>query len=320
MISLTKIQPVNNYLKSQPEAVKCPTFCLFAKPVDGDAFVRVGNNNTINNTPFSQLNRMPAFTGNNNPKSKYLLWFAEPERVRILKELPLTPVDTPEIIKIRKSLISKKVLDTNNSEFLNIKNNLLFDYFTKIKDIPKEGKMFIVIGYPGAGKTTCIKKHAKKFGLDINKYLNLDADDIKQELPGYDNGKGASTVHGASLNVFDDIFNIAKMTKCNIIIQTTGWPEHVELLIKSAKDSGYKKIKMIYIDVKPEVAQQRVVSRFESPSGRFLDPYIINAKDNYPKRCYELLKNNKDVEKIYQIDNNSDIPKFVNKFTPNKNL
>lgn len=290
----------------------------FSKNQNFDRKVEVAfsNNNNIKDFVIDRINfdkfeyqvrnktNQMTFKGvNNNMLEHYRAYSQEFVQFCIENNVPLTVKDTKEIINLRKIILNKQVCPINCLNYIYKKRNIINEYEKLINLTPKEGNLAIVFGYPGAGKTTCIKKYQEILGIKVSDYLNLDADDIKMKLPGYDNGQGFPVVHESSIEIFRIILDKIKNIKANVIIQTTGWPEYALDIINDFNKAGYKNIKAVYIDITSYTAQGRVVSRFNN-SDKFLDPAIVNTKDNYPRRCFEILKNNPSVNEIIHIDNN----------------
>lgn len=90
--------------------------------------------------------------------------------------------DNPDLIPVEKM-----------QELKNIKDKFIRD---NIKGVSKDRKAVIVVGRPSSGKSSgAVNQYSNRKGGD---FFELDNDEIKKLIPGYQNGIGASAVQEAS--------------------------------------------------------------------------------------------------------------------------
>lgn len=151
--------------------------------------------------------------------------------------------------------------------------------------IRQEKTMIIIVGPPGAGKSTFQNPIAREFGARI-----IDVDDVRTVIPEYKGGQGlfATLMEGHGLTI--EVLSRALNRGDNIIHPITGAdPEtSVENILNRLGDRGYT-IKVLHIWAEPDVLVRRIVSRFIE-TGRIVQlEYTVRAASNTPL-TYERLK------------------------------
>lgn len=141
----------------------------------------------------------------------------------------------------------------------------------KMQKFPKDRILLIVTGRIGGGKTTYIKNNNLQ-----NLFYIPDADEIKQQLPGYKE-KGASFVHRASCLINSANLSEALKRGINSVIQTSTTIDNIYDLIDEAKDYKYNDIIMVHIDTSEENAIKRSQKRGEL-TGREVNPDVIRER------------------------------------------
>ena len=167
---------------------------------------------------------------------------------------------TPERKELHNQ-ITRKYLDENTGSNSTKK---LFD-----NDKPT---VILLGGSPGAGKTSQL---AGRLGLfDPEDFLNVAADDIKDELPEY-TGANSQGVHLESKDIVKGILDHGITTGQNLILdRTLKTNAKADKMIDKFKEKGYNVI-MYGMFVKPSTSMIRAKGRFEK-HGRFM-PYDLIA-------------------------------------------
>lgn len=146
------------------------------------------------------------------------------------------------------------------------------------------GKMIMVTGLPGAGKSYRVKKN----GFDKD-YVTIDSDDIKALFPQYDHGFGARAVHKASGEIRWNVLKRLVKDKVNIILPTVGAiEEQIEKFMDLFKSYGDKK--MLFADEKPETCVKRNFTR-GLESGRLVPMSKVLGSIKGVKETYEEREN-----------------------------
>lgn len=145
----------------------------------------------------------------------------------------------------------------------------------------------ILMGCPGAGKTSTLAPMTKEFGVD---FTTINADDVKAKLPEY-TGANAGLVHEESSDVAEGmLFPRALQARHNLVMDITGSNgEKVKKMVEHFHNQGYE-ISIAYAHLPAWKAATRVVDRFRK-EGRFVPPtYVVKKVDGNPERTYNELK------------------------------
>ena len=225
--------------------------------------------------------------------------------------------DKAIIEKSKRAVLNKKdsfsVNQVNgvwNFERKRIHNSIRKSYFKDAKlAVSKEPKIIFMAGLPGSGKTFSVSQYYEPVkGTKLFKdkksgenFLVLNSDDIKKELPGFENGAGSMFVHEESSYLNKQLVRKFMDKKVNVIIDgTMKTKSSASKLLSKSKEKGYKS-KLIYVDVSHDVSLDRVKARYER-SGRYV-PYnfIVGIGDDVDNTVGETRK---DFDGFLHIDNN----------------
>ena len=153
-----------------------------------------------------------------------------------------------------------------------------------------EKKAVIVIGPPGAGKSTFAEDIAARKG-----YAIVDADDVKKQMPEFKNGIGANATHKFSKILAASLNRQFISEGANLIIpKVTGRAKQKTGLYTTKKlifdliNNGYK-VDIVYPDADINQAIVRNVTRF-AETGRFVNLNYLLSIDNSVRDTYNLLK------------------------------
>ena len=171
-----------------------------------------------------------------------------------------------------------------------VKENKLFlcDKFANLAQHPPTEKptTLIMAGSPGAGKT----EFSKTFNEEVVEHLKIplnavrvDADEIRDEIPGY-NGKNSSIFHSAACLGVDKLYQYALKNDQNVILDGTfaNYAKSCDNIKRSLSKNRYVGIFYIYQD--PLVAWEFTKDR-ELLEGRVVPKKVFieslfAAKDN----------------------------------------
>ena len=133
----------------------------------------------------------------------------------------------------------------------------------------------------------------------------VDSDLAKKELPEWDNGIGAATVHLESRDISDDVLMRAIENGDNIVLPIIGRPGETAALVERLAADGYI-INVHLIDLPLPEATRRAMSRFVE-EGRLVDPRIVYGTGNAPRKTFEELIGRKDINGY--TEKSSDVPR-----------
>lgn len=155
------------------------------------------------------------------------------------------------------------------------------------------GVLDIVVGPPGAGKTSnIVEPLAEKRGATV-----IDGDEINPFIPGYENGLGQVAVGGVSGEIRAMNLKRAFDRKDNVVLPFLGQKlSLMEQIIADARQAGYSKIAVHYVEVAPETSAKRVFNRsMQEPNEKgirqVIDPEwaLRRVNDNVAKVFEELI-------------------------------
>ena len=197
--------------------------------------------------------------------------------------------------------------------------------YNKLKNVDpdyvgSQPKVFIMMGPPGAGKST-IKRQ-----FDIKNYINIDLDEIKKLLqkcfPDDRSIQGFGIIHQLK-RLAKYLLDTAIRENMNILFDTTGrMKELVSEVIDKTSDSNYE-IQLIIVSTSRENCLQRAEMRNRSePDREPMAPFMVSgAYDSFMETSqnkgtlsYYLMANPELLSKINQIfifDNNGSSPELL---------
>jgi len=156
--------------------------------------------------------------------------------------------------------------------------------------VKRDSRLDIVIGLPASGKSSAL---TNSLSMIYNSKI-IDNDEIKKEIPEYNNGWGSSVVHEESKLIEKDVLKMSFARGENIVMPKVGGDFRKMMnTIETAKRMGYK-VNVHYVELDRTKALGRMITRFID-DGRFMEPKIIDRYDNTRSgnkinNVYELIK------------------------------
>lgn len=174
----------------------------------------------------------------------------------------------------------------NNSPYRKaMRNRLTRRLMAAIDRAPRERKLDVIIGKPGAGKSTHVKRIQQATGS-----FDVDPDKVKTWIPEYGNGEGASSVHKEASDITDRAMARGFRNGTNMIIQGTGKTyENLAPMIAQAKKLGYR-VNLIHVKLPLKKALQRMTERYVR-TGRYVPPdFMVNMGDRPMKNFRRVVR------------------------------
>jgi predicted ABC-type ATPase len=133
----------------------------------------------------------------------------------------------------------------------------------------KQAIALFTAGLAGSGKTTFLKKNI----TDINQYVHIDADKIREKLPEY-KGWNAINTQDEVTDIINNVFNhLEKHCENNIIYDgSLVGQKYIDTAIH-LKKLGYK-IYLVYLQIPITVAKERALKRYQK-TGRYVSANFI---------------------------------------------
>ncbi|WP_249870783.1 zeta toxin family protein [Oceanobacillus saliphilus] len=191
-----------------------------------------------------------------------------------------------------------------NNEYNNIRS-LLHQYIieTSIDNCERdtntsiEKEAILVGGAPGAGKSKIVKDI-----IGTNKYVIIDADEIKSFLPEYTSALIYNKKSIAADLVHEESSDIANSTIYASIDESSSFlfdgtmknTKKYSKLISSLKEMNYT-VNLVVVDVDVDVALDRVKYRYNEPMGRFVPKEIVVSSNYLVAKSF--------LELVDQVDN-----------------
>jgi adenylate kinase family enzyme len=149
----------------------------------------------------------------------------------------------------------------------------------------------IVLGLPGAGKTTAIKKIFEADGSTnpedtMKDYLETEGDNAKELIPEFNNGDGAGASHEESSFINKLLLRTAVKHGENIIWPRIDGVKKIERDLKMLKKAGYH-TRVVLVDVSQQTAELAALKRYLTVE-RYVSTNSIHAYGDDPRKTYML--------------------------------
>lgn len=236
-----------------------------------------------------------------------------------------TPFDTLDVLKARKALEGlEPTANITSPERVALRNKIVDELYGTGAAV-KGKKAWLVIGPPGAGKTTAVVQQLK----DTYGAQEIDSDIVKRHLPEYNGGNGSSILHEESALMVEGEHGppSGKFPKGwlqraieagdNIALPQIGKnTDKIKRQIEILHKLGYE-VNVEYVHIEPPEAARRVIERWRNGKQGFVDPkYVLIDVDSKPLNTYRAVKGHPDVASARFIDNSGPSPKVIEHVRP----
>lgn len=134
--------------------------------------------------------------------------------------------------------------------------------------VKKDKEYHLMFGLPASGKSTIADRLSQASGSRI-----MDSDFVKEQIPEFDNGKGADAVHKESKHILNVAIGDTLKAGDNVIVPKLGSPPDQMIdLLTTAKAKGYK-CYVHCVDLDPNKALARMIDRYMA-TGRYVPPKV----------------------------------------------
>lgn len=210
----------------------------------------------------------------NNPDSQAEDMLSTPLMQAVHQHVKDTPdTATKQQLADPEFLASREYAHSGNGEPLNFDeavNHLveIYEAAAGPKGPAKRRQATIIMGYPGAGKSTFAESLARK-----NRMAALDADVAKGLIPAYEDGLNTQAVHNESAALRIEAMNDILAKGENVLMERVGDdPAALFASLEHLQEHGYE-VSLVHIKVDPNEAVRRAVRRFIG-TGRYIEPQL----------------------------------------------
>lgn len=246
-------------------------------------------------------------------ESLFAICFQSSDPVRSLEQSTADLYKSNDLIFVGDFIESRSKVDFSYHSNYQIERQLIQDRiihknlrFGKSVDSPK---IIFTAGVMGVGKSHTLKKMARSKQMDLQDYLWIDSDQLKDELPemkmyiNIDPKTAGTKVHKESGFIQEIILSEALKQNKNIIVEgtLTSLIRHKMLFDSIRRDHPHYTIEIIYVVADLEKIQERIRKRGEK-TGRFVPMEKVEyAFHQIPKTIEALIPL---VSRVLIIDNN----------------
>lgn len=224
---------------------------------------------------------------------------------------PLTPYDTPAVIAERNRLLGLMANGTPDTSTITTPDRTalrtsLADRFYGSGAAVKNRQAFVIVGLPGAGKSTLAGAIRASQGA-----LEIEGDSIREALPEFQANHSQYQVDAEKSAIMGDIKARAFDQGDNLLLSyVPSGPQELEKSLGQLKAQGYD-VTLIHLDTSLDESMRRSITRLDA-TGRLSDPYQEKALTQAPVAAVEALRHRSDlVDSFVRVDNNGPSPVIV---------
>jgi hypothetical protein len=160
----------------------------------------------------------------------------------------------------------------------------------------QQRRAIVVMGYPGAGKSTFIDRFAERTRAAVP-----DADLAKTIVPEYAGGSGAQVVHAESTALREEVMTRLTANGDNFLLETIGQnPDALLETVEELKRIGYN-VELAHVRVPPDEAVRRAWRRYLA-TGRVITPTAARAMHGKVEASWDRLVESGAFSRYIDID------------------
>ncbi|MFD1608503.1 zeta toxin family protein [Oceanobacillus luteolus] len=202
---------------------------------------------------------------------------------------------------------TKNIHRTNDGDYTEDRKKVhsqIINYYLKLVESHENEELEAILlgGGSNSGKSTIIEE------LELDDFITIDSDEIKQHLPEYEEYQrdepemAAFFVHDESSDISHELLNKSiALVKPFLYDGTMKNTEKYREIIKELREKNYF-ITMIVVDVPVDLAFQRNRARFEA-TGRAVPDHIVTETHDAIPNSFSELKNLVDEYYLYDTRN-----------------
>lgn len=165
---------------------------------------------------------------------------------------------------------------------------------------PEHPTAYFTIGAMASGKSSRLRPvvhlHRKyRDGAGPSSLSRVDADEVRESLPEYHDGRGSLVVQQECFDVtYDLVYPAARDAKMDIVFDTIGRIIHPDIIsfaesLRDLKANGYE-IQVLLADAPLEVCVERAQRRALEEKGRLIEVELQKSMHGQPEACLHRLR------------------------------
>lgn len=172
------------------------------------------------------------------------------------------------------------------------------------------GSVYILLGLPGSGKTTCLRPLVQRHaGVAGDQITASDADAVRIEIPEYEAGLGSGIVQAETVVLTygsngypaqGGLQNRATQSRRATIIDVVGDADYLPQVVHSLTTQG-RRVFVLLAQCDESICVERAKQRALT-EGRYVPPSVIQAKVGAPESAFEAALKVKELAGWMKVD------------------
>lgn len=209
-------------------------------------------------------------------------------------------LETSNLYSTSLILDNGQVMQVYTSERIAKQEEIISKLMEKaLSEVPREGKVLAAGGLGGAGKSTVLKKIP---GISKKNYFTINPDEIKElmaesdvlnsgnssmkfipEVKGLTPMEASTLVHEEASQISRILMNRLSQERVNLMLdKTMGSAKSMKKDLGPLRDRGYTEFRAVFVDISPEVSQQRGYARYVEGMEAYTQQARVFRDENLP--------------------------------------